>query len=1306
VLFDEIGRGGMGAVFKGRDTELGRELAVKVLLGEHRGRPELVRRFLEEAQIAGQLQHPGVAPVYEMGRFADDRPFFTMKLVKGHTLAELLAQRDDAHADLGRFLGIFAQVCQTLAYAHAHGVIHRDLKPSNVMVGSFGEVQVMDWGLAKLLRRGADDDAIRTTGAGSTAEDARTGVAGTPGYMAPEQARGEVETVDERADVFGLGAILCTTLTGHPPFRGDRAAALRAGERGDLTEAFARLDRCGADAELVALCKECLAAARDERPRDAGVAAERVAAYQATVQERLRRAELERAAAQARAMSERQARRLTLGLAAAVLLLALVAGGVAWGVQHQRAAAAARQQEADNRARDRMEQADKLLDAGWEAHDFARLADARAQADQAAEIATGGSDAIRDQTARLQMRVKDRIAAAEKNRTLLADLLDVTAPPETARYTRGDGGAMLALALPSEEEQYTAALRRWRIDIDRDPPDAVVARFQAQPRVVAQEVVAALDLWAENRRESTGPKLDHLRLLEVADRLDEDARSRELRQMQRSGALAAEQRLAAASGSAIGPNIRLAGAKTRRLREMADRVDPVRDPVLWLVVLSRSLERTRSPRAEEILRSGLAARPDEVVLHVALSKLLERQRPPRWGEAIEHYRAVRGLRPQMGIALGRALVSAGRPAEGEEVLRDLVRRQPDNPEIRHYLGNALSQQQKLEEAVAAYRKAIQVRPDLAKAYYNLGVALYAQKKPDEAVAAWHQAIQLQPDNALAYDGLGVALTHQKKLEEAVAAYRKAIQLQPDLAEAHGGLGIALREQKKLDEAVAAFRQAIELQPDLAEEYNNLGVTLREQKKLDEAVAAFRKAIQLQPDLAAAYYNLGNALADQKKPDEAVAAFRQAVQLQPDYAKAYNGLGIALADQKKPDEAVAAFRQAIQLQPDYAPAFYNLGLALKGQQKLDEAVAAYRKAIQLQPDYALAFSGLGVALADQKKPDEAVAAFRKAIQLQPDLAEAHNNLGVILYQQQKLDEAVAAWRTASELQPDYAEAHFNLGVGLYQQKNLDEAVAAWRKAIELRPDYAEAYYNLGSVLREQKKLDEAVAAFRKAIQLRPDDAEAYDNLGSALREQKKLDEAVAAFRKANQLLPGHPTIRNNLRGAERLLQLEQKFPAILAGKERPRNAQEQLEFASFCGGFKQYYRLAAGFYADAFAAGPKLADDLRFPHHYNAASAAALAAAGQGEDAKDLEDKERARLRQQARDWLAADLALWTKQAGSDDAKVRDAVQKTLQHWQSDTDLAAVRDPEPLAKLPDAERDACRKLWDEVEAVRKKAAAKP
>lgn len=160
-LEGEIARGGMGAVLRGRDEDLGREIAVKVMLQNHAGKTELLQRFVEEAQIAGQLQHPGITPVYELGRFPDQRPYFTMKLVRGQTLAKLLKDRPDPANERPRFLKIFEQICQTLAYAHTRKVIHRDLKPHNIMVGSFGEVQVMDWGLAKVLCGSEENAAPR-----------------------------------------------------------------------------------------------------------------------------------------------------------------------------------------------------------------------------------------------------------------------------------------------------------------------------------------------------------------------------------------------------------------------------------------------------------------------------------------------------------------------------------------------------------------------------------------------------------------------------------------------------------------------------------------------------------------------------------------------------------------------------------------------------------------------------------------------------------------------------------------------------------------------------------------------------------------------------------------------------------------------------------------------------------------------------------------------------------------------------------------------------------------------------------------
>jgi hypothetical protein len=254
-LRGEIARGGMGAILKGRDTDLGRDIALKVLLDVHKDKPDVNQRFIEEARIGGQLQHPGIVPVYELGRFADGRPFISMKLVKGQTLSSLLAERADPAAERARFLGIFQQLCQTLAYAHSRGVIHRDLKPSNIMVGAFGEVQVMDWGLAKVLEAGGvadetkslrqqqDETVIRTLRQepGSTpvvgSHTVAGAVMGTPAYMAPEQALAEVDRLDERADVFGLGAILCEVLTGKPPYTGKHAMEVyRHAARGRLDE--------------------------------------------------------------------------------------------------------------------------------------------------------------------------------------------------------------------------------------------------------------------------------------------------------------------------------------------------------------------------------------------------------------------------------------------------------------------------------------------------------------------------------------------------------------------------------------------------------------------------------------------------------------------------------------------------------------------------------------------------------------------------------------------------------------------------------------------------------------------------------------------------------------------------------------------------------------------------------------------------------------------------------------------------------------------------------------------------------------
>jgi eukaryotic-like serine/threonine-protein kinase len=265
----------MGIVYRARDVALNRDVAVKLLSERYPAGSPATQRFLSEAHITGQLHHPGIPAVHQVGTLADGRPFLAMKLIKGSTLEAILKQRSDPSAERGRLLAIFEAVCQAVGYAHAHRVIHRDLKPANVMVGAFGEVQVMDWGLAKVLGEetpaavdaGAAQQTQAWTQVSPTPESGSHtqagSLVGTPAFIPPEQAVGEIERVNERADVFGLGALLTVILTGKPPYVGETFESVRVqAVRGKLEDCFARLDACGAEPELVALCKQCLASSR------------------------------------------------------------------------------------------------------------------------------------------------------------------------------------------------------------------------------------------------------------------------------------------------------------------------------------------------------------------------------------------------------------------------------------------------------------------------------------------------------------------------------------------------------------------------------------------------------------------------------------------------------------------------------------------------------------------------------------------------------------------------------------------------------------------------------------------------------------------------------------------------------------------------------------------------------------------------------------------------------------------------------------------------------------------------------------
>jgi serine/threonine protein kinase/tetratricopeptide (TPR) repeat protein len=906
-LLEEIGRGGMGVVYRARDLTLNRHVAIKVLSSRAGPDGPASQRFLSEARITGQLQHPGIPAIHHVGSLPNALPFLAMKLVKGQTLDEILNARPNLAADRGRLLAVFEAVCQALGYAHAHGVIHRDVKPSNVMVGTFGEVQVMDWGLAKVLAREGSPPPVETadpemtvawTEVGDPPGDPREGsctragsLLGTPAYAAPEQAAGEVDRVDTRSDVFGLGALLAVILTGKPPSVAATPEAVRVlAVRGNLGDCFARLAGCGAEPELVDLCQRCLAFEPADRPGDAGAVARAVAGLRAAAEERARQAELDRVRAEGdrkalelKAAEKRKRRRVLVALAAAVALLLAGGGGFLWwqdrlAHQHQAERALKAQQVRDG--------AVPLLDLAANLRNQAQYPEAAATLDRAAQLLSSGE----------ADDLLPRIAQARADLDFVRALDVIFSNSYKARQTNEIRWLVDRSLTP---KQYRHAFRRRGFDFAADQVDDLVRRLKESD--VRPQLIEALDFWAvhEPKERLAAKLLTVLRKTEPGPWLD-------------------------------------------RMRDPAVRRDRTK-----LLALIREADPRRTPAARISILFFLG----EEHRVLALSKLLE-----------THLYDPKNFR--INYALGAAYYALDENPRAEGFFRAAVAVRPANPAAWHGLGITIMRSGNAVRAVPVLRQAVALDPSAPNARNSLAWALRGTGELEESMRVLREGIQRAPRAPALIRHLGwIHCLIRKDYATGLPLLRKAVELAADDAQNHEELGWCLLENGKPQEALPHLSKAVELSRDWPHARELLARALRETGDERGAREQRRIAATLGGPRATVVARADQAM-HRGDYDSAITAYKEVIDVEPNNAIACNNLAVcyllrgkafvatpaerAAVKQADVTEAITWLQKAVRIASTYAYAHANLGWCLFLKGRFEDAVTELELAHKLDP----------------------------------------------------------------------------------------------------------------------------------------------------------------------------------------------------------------------------------------------------------------------------------------------------------------------------------------------------------------------
>ena len=837
-----LGRGGMGVVSEVFDRDLNRRLAMKVLHtdGDPLSTPGTreLARFVEEAQITAQLDHPGIPPVHELGLDAKGRPFLIMKRVQGKTLGALCASPDTDRTSL---LNLLIRVCDAVSYAHSLGVVHRDLKPSNVMVGEFGEVYVMDWGLARVLDPDSGVRSPRSAYAdGCVADDdgedtwpyTKSGdILGTPGYMAPEQREGDSDLVGPRADVYSLGVILEQVLTRERPHVSKSS-----------TDDPRRKLGAEVPAELVAIRDRATARPPEERYPGATELGNDLRAY------------LEGRVVGAHAtgpwMELKKWVRRNPGISALGSLAALVALLFVVYVEKTRPALLAME------ASDRAQRVERQLQDG-----FMYLTDesfARAKESFEGAMATSDS-AVAEALIGLTIGWVsqgdwDEIRSVLGAHSDLARGHPVLGPILVASEQPGPRSVLFDHSRLERELDYYSA-GRW-----------LLAEAASGNHDLADESIEYLEravLMAQQAR-----PLYHLDLAHAYSHIQGDA-GRTLQVLEAAHDLwPGEYWVELASARHLLHLGDPDGALPHSTRAVETRPEELEARLLHALVRTEIGEFD----AIEDLRECHKERPTSYTHH-ALGRALRlagdlEESLVHAELAVEYENATSGAHHNYGLTLeGLKRFEEAARAQSKAIELD-----PDATEPHFSLGYALHQSGDRGGARRAYEKALELDPSHARSQVNLGNLDYDSGELDPAESHYDAALANDAERFEAHHGLGNVHYRRGQFVEAVENYLRCVEIQPDFDRAHFQLGLIYRRLHEYDASLSALLKVLDLRGGSADLHYAIGNTLRDMDRFDEAISSFEEALRITPSYAEAFCNLGNTYKHAGRFAESVEAY--------------------------------------------------------------------------------------------------------------------------------------------------------------------------------------------------------------------------------------------------------------------------------------------------------------------------------------------------------------------------------------------------------------------------------------------------